>query len=261
LNEANLSRATLNNTDLARADLSETICIDTLFEEAILNSAILLNTNFERATLKNCSVWGISSWDLNLKDTIQSGLTITLKNQPTVTVDSIEIAQFMYLLLNNSKIRNIIDTLTCKVVLILGRFTPERKIILNSIAEQIKSRDLIPVMFDFDKPATRDFTEVIKILSSLAKFIIVDLTDGTSVPYELANIVPYLAIPVQPLLADEVDAMCAPKREFSMFTDLKKYPWVLGIKKYSTLINIGDFLDTEVFPYIDAKLNELSIGK
>ena len=45
-----------------------------------------------------------------------------------VTVDDLEVAQFVYLLLHNEKVRRVIDTITSKVVLILGRFSiPERK--------------------------------------------------------------------------------------------------------------------------------------
>jgi hypothetical protein len=47
-----------------------------------------------------------------------------------IQVDNLEVAQFIYLLLNNHKIRSVIDT---KVVLILGRFTPVRKIVLEAI--------------------------------------------------------------------------------------------------------------------------------
>jgi len=54
-------------------------------------------------------------------------LIITPPNEPEITVDNIEVAQFIYLMLYNQKIRDVIDTITSKVVLILGRFTPERK--------------------------------------------------------------------------------------------------------------------------------------
>ena len=54
-------------------------------------------------------------------------MVITPGNEPTVTVDEIEVAQFIYFILNNQKIRNVIDTITSKVVLILGRFTDARK--------------------------------------------------------------------------------------------------------------------------------------
>ena len=48
------------------------------------------------------------------------------RNVPEIAVDNIEIAQFIYLMLHNQKIRDAIDTITSKAVLILGRFTDER---------------------------------------------------------------------------------------------------------------------------------------
>jgi hypothetical protein len=55
-------------------------------------------------------------------------LIITPENKPgpEITVDNIEVAQFIYLLLHNQKIRDVIDTITSKVVLILGRFSEKR---------------------------------------------------------------------------------------------------------------------------------------
>src|SRR6202008_4083800 len=84
----------------------------------------------------------------------------------------------------------------------------------------------IPVMFDFDKPESRDFTETISVLAHLARFIIADITDPSSIPLELQAIVPTLRVPVQPLLLKG-------KKEFSMFQDLrKKYHWVLPTYNY-----------------------------
>jgi hypothetical protein len=39
-----------------------------------------------------------------------------------------------------------------KVVLILGRFTPERKTVLDAIRDQLRKRDYLPILFDFQKP-------------------------------------------------------------------------------------------------------------
>ena len=47
-----------------------------------------------------------------------------------VTVDNIEVAQFVYLLLHNEKIRDVIDTVGKKGVLLLGRFTEGRIAVL-----------------------------------------------------------------------------------------------------------------------------------
>jgi hypothetical protein len=53
----------------------------------------------------------------------------------------IDVAQFIYLLLKNKNVRHIIDTITSKVVLILGRFTPDRKPVLEAIREELRKRD------------------------------------------------------------------------------------------------------------------------
>src|SRR6266704_4466367 len=93
-----------------------------------------------------------------------------------------------------------IGFLTGKVVLILGRFTPERKAILDAIREELRKRNYTPVLFDFEKPANRDLTETVSTLAHLARFIIVDLTDPSSAPHEVATIIPHCVVPVQPLL-------------------------------------------------------------
>jgi hypothetical protein len=56
-----------------------------------------------------------------LEGTKQQNLVITRQDEPAITVDKIEVAQFVYLLLNNKKVRDVIDTITSKVVLILGQ--------------------------------------------------------------------------------------------------------------------------------------------
>jgi hypothetical protein len=81
----------------------------------------------------------------------QQNLIITEEDEPTVTVDNIEVAQFIYLMLNNQKVREVIDTITSKVVLILGRFTPERKQVLDGLRNELRKRNYLPVMFDFEK--------------------------------------------------------------------------------------------------------------
>ena len=122
-------------------------------------------------------------------------MVITPENEPEITVDNIEVAQFIYLLLHNQKIRDVIDTITSKAVLILGRFTDERKAVLDALREELRKRDYLPILFDFDVPATRDITETVSLLARMARFIIADLTDPSSIPKELEAIVPALPCP------------------------------------------------------------------
>ena len=54
------------------------------------------------------------SWELELEGAKQKNLVITAPGKPKVTVDNIEVAQVVYLLLHNQKIRDVIDTITSK---------------------------------------------------------------------------------------------------------------------------------------------------
>jgi len=165
-------------------------------------------------------VYGISAWNLNLAGTQQRDLIVTSKDEPIITADDLEVAQFIYLLFKNEKIRNVIDTITSKAVLILGRFTPERKGVLNAIADELRKYNLLPIIFDFERSASRDFTETIKTLASLSLFIIVDITNPKSAPLELQATVPDYQVPFVPIIQEG-------EEPFSMFRDLPKYPWVL----------------------------------
>ena len=104
---------------------------------------LLVETNFEGANLTGCQVYGISAWNVNLTGTQQSDLVITQRDEPVITVDNLEVAQFIFLLLHNEKIRHVIDTITSKAVLILGRFTPERKAVLDAIREALRQRNYL----------------------------------------------------------------------------------------------------------------------
>ena len=55
---------------------------------------------------------------LKLERTEQQNLVITRWNEPEIAVDNIEVAQFVYLLLHNEKIRDVIDTIGKKGVLL-----------------------------------------------------------------------------------------------------------------------------------------------
>jgi hypothetical protein len=153
-------------------------------------------------------------------------LVIADEDEPEVTVDNIEVGQFIYLLLHNQKIRDVIDTVTSKAVLILGRFTDERKAVLNALREELRKRNYLPILFDFSVPATRDITETISLLARMARFVVADVTDAKSIPQELSMIVPDLpSVPVQPLLLKG-------SAEYSVFEHFKRYPWVLETYEY-----------------------------
>jgi uncharacterized protein with von Willebrand factor type A (vWA) domain len=96
----------------------------------------------ENTILTDANIYGASVWDVKLRNAIQTNLVIT-REAPHITVDNLEVAQFIYLLLNNSKIRNVIDAITSKAVLILGRFTPERKTTLDALRDALRSHNYL----------------------------------------------------------------------------------------------------------------------
>jgi uncharacterized protein YjbI with pentapeptide repeats len=245
--EANLRGANLHGANLIEADLSGAD-----LSGANLTEAVLVNTNLAAATLTACSVFGISAWKVRLEGAIQSNLVITDLGESPIQVDNLEVAQFIYLLLNNEKIRGVIDTITSKVVLILGRFTAERKVVLDAIRDELRKRDYLPVLFDFEKPASKDLTGTISTLANMARFIIADLTDPSSVPHELATVVPGTVVPVQAIILEG-------QREYAMFPDLMtRYHWVLEPVQYKSQELLIGQLGERVIAPAEAKAKELA---
>jgi Pentapeptide repeats (8 copies) len=241
LTEANLFRADLVDTDLSRANLSE----------ANLTYVRLVHTNLENANLSGCRIYGISTWNLRGVPRDQLDLIITNYHEPIVTIDNLEVAQFIYLLLNNQKIRQVIDTITSKVVLIIGRFTKERKRVLDAIREELRKHDYIPVLFDFDKPATKDLHETITTLARMSRFVVADITDAKSIPQELVSIVEQLpSLPVQPILQQDCEA-------WAMYDHIKRYPWVLELYRYATVDEFTARLREGVISPAEMKVMEI----
>jgi uncharacterized protein YjbI with pentapeptide repeats len=231
LNGTNLRGAILEHADLGGADLT-----DADLTGANLMGASLVGTNLTGARLTNCRLFGISVWGVNLAGAEQSNLVITPEDEPRIEVDNIEVAQFIYLLLNNDRIRHVIDTITSKVVLILGRFTPARKTVLDGLRSQLRLHDYLPVLFDFQKPRNQSTMETITTLAHLARFVIADLTDSKSILQELHAIVPNRpCLPVQCILE-------LSQKEPGMFDFFKMYPWVLPVVHYEETGILNDDL-------------------
>lgn len=236
LSGANLRLANLNAADLPGASLTY---------------ANLVSADIRNADLTGCYIHGVSAWELKLNDkTRQQDLIITpkelinnLRKEPIITVDNIEVGQFIYLMLNNQKIREVIDAITSKVVLILGRFTEERKAVLDAMRGELRNRNYLPVLFDFDKPTSETTVETITLLARMARFVIADISDAKSVLQELQAIVPDLpSLPVQPVIISS-------QEEPGMFDFFRRYPWVLPVHPYDTPEQlIGDISERVIKP-------------
>jgi hypothetical protein len=251
LRGAKLRNANLSNADLTRSDLCEATLIGADLRGASLGRSNLYRANFFQVNftgadlsgaslvaatfvecdftgvnLSGCRVYGTSVWKVKMLDALQTDLCITPKDEPTVQVDNLAMAQFIYLLLNNANIREVLDNITAKVVLILGRFSTGRKPVLERLRLELRRRGFSPMLFDFEKPESRNLTETISTLAHMARFVIADISEARSIPQELSAIVPHLpSVPVQPLLSSS-------DTEYGMFEHFRNYPWVLPLFRY-----------------------------
>jgi uncharacterized protein YjbI with pentapeptide repeats len=221
-----LRRANLSNANFRGADLRGT---DLMY-------ATLVGTDLADAQLSGCRVYGTSVWDIRGRPANQSDLIVSSYGQ-TPTVDDLQVAQFINLLIDHRRIRDVINTVGDKGILILGRFT-ERKNTLVAIRDALRARGFLPIVFDFERPEQRDFSETVLTLAGMSRFIIADITRPKSVPLELELTVPNYMIPFVPIIQD-------PDEPFAMFKDLwkKHRDWVLEPLRYSTdsqLIKVFD---------------------
>jgi uncharacterized protein YjbI with pentapeptide repeats len=245
LRNANLFMTTICNANLKEANLqSSNLTISTFQGSDLTNSnfslTTMVKTNFCDANISGSSIYGCSVWDIKVDDrTVQNNLSISEKDEYILTVDDLEIAQFINLLLGYKKLRQVFNCITERGVLLLGRFGKGGLEILRSLAEELRKKNYLPIIFDFDRPTDRNFTETIKTLAGLSRFVIFDLS-GPSVPHELNAIVPHYKIPFVPIL--EVG-----NQPYSTYKDISEYPWVISpIVEYEDIDSLLEVLEDKI---------------
>jgi hypothetical protein len=176
-----------------------------------------------------------------------------LEREPQVTVDNIEVAQFVYLLLHNEKIRDVLDTVGKKGVLLLGRFTEGRIAVLDRLRDELRKRGYLPIVFNFDKPETKDFTETVRLLAGMSKFVIADITNPKSAPLELQATV---MVPFRPIIEEG-------EKPFAMLQDLwiKHRDWVFEPIYYSSVDALVGALDEKIIRPAEVRFAELLARK
>lgn len=229
IGDAEFENCLFEDCDMSYCSAEETSFKGSIFKKLKMEHMSLVHADFSDTKLDGCFLYGISSWDLKLENSSQKNLAITPGDMSTITVDNIELAQFLYLMINNQRLRDVINTITSKVVLILGNFSPERKVILDQIRENLKTQDTIPIIFDFEKPSTRNLTETVMTLASMSKYVIVDLSSPRSVPHEMASIARQLpSIRFYPIILKG-------EKAFGMFDDYQAYSWIRPLKEYDEM--------------------------
>lgn len=256
LSNVDFREANIFNTDFYHADLTSADLRGAKIIGANLNNVNLVGAKINKAKISESSIYKINVWDLVGEFEDQKDLVIFRNGDPVITVDNIKIAQFIYLILNNKEIRDVINELTSKCVLILGRFSlPERKLVLDALRNKLREYNLLPIVFDFDRPTDKDFTETINTLAGLSFFVIADITNPRSSPLELQAIVPDHQIPYIPIIQEG-------EKPFDMMANLQtKYPWVLDTVSYNSLETLIDAIKPAIIDRAIEKHNELSLIK
>lgn len=181
LDQSDFTGASMTNTELSGASLREADFTDAGLQSASfmdadlrgarlvradLNLATLLRADLRGATIMECQVHGASTWRVTIDDsTVQSDLSINDPADPPLRVDDLEVAQFIYLLLNHRKLRNTIRAVTEKGVLLLGRFADGGLETLRVVAQELRGMGYLPFIFDFDCPDGRDLTETVQVMA------------------------------------------------------------------------------------------------
>src|SRR5262249_15477149 len=252
LRQSDLSAADYSGANLTEANLSFAKLYKANLTDAWLQRATLVDTDLTDADLTGCRIHGVSAWGLKLEGTKQHNLIINSgSGEPWVAIDDIEVAQFVYLMLNNQKVRHVIDTITSKVVLILGRFTQERKPVLEALRKELRHREYLPILFDFDKPRSRTTDETITLLARMARFVIADISDAKSVLQELRAIVPDLpSVPVQPIILEV-------QEEPGMFDFYRNFRSFLNVHRYASQDQLIADLGEKVIRPAELKVSDL----
>ena len=113
----------------------------------------------------------------------------------------------------------------------------------------------MPMVFDFDRPTDKDYTETVQTLAGMSMFVIVDVTNPKSTPLELEATVKQCKIPYIPIIDISVDP-----HPFAMLVDLQKsFHWVLPTLNYESKESLLDDenLKTYVIDRAVAKREEL----
>lgn len=211
LSGANLLGSTLMGADLSGADLSgahlmganfhEANLEDANLEGANLTAALLVGTRIEGARFVNCSVHGISAWNLDGEAAVQQGLCVTPKGEPRILVDSLEHAIFVNLLLDTRQMRDLVAGACGNVALCVGRRRSDSLNLLPELMRLLSEEGYLPILFDVDHSFVKKGLEMLKTLGKFSKLLIADLTgilSGAAILGQLSEAAPHLFI--QPLV-------------------------------------------------------------
>ena len=145
----------------------------------------------------------------------------------------------------------IVSELTKRRVLILGRFTARRLVVLEAIKSALAAHanGYSPELFTYSKPTTHDLVEFIIAVAGLSRFIVADLSEPRSVQSELEAIAPnFQSIPIVALINQT-------GKEYATYESVKRRVNVVKPTiRYRSVVDLLKKLNEQVVPLAEAKL-------
>lgn len=218
LYEADLSWAGFPEADFSDSMIRKAYCSgadfsDAIFKNCVLNNSTFIGTDFSGAHLEGCNVYGVSAWGIIISDTtVQKELFLhrdnfsgkVIANRENIfLVDDIALAQFVYFIQHDDGFGASLKQLNSRTVLLLGKFKNGGLELLQTVAEKLRSRNYIPIIFDFDPVENKNIIENVTTMAGLSKFVLANL-EGSSVPAELAKITSNFRNPVIAWIHDDL---------------------------------------------------------
>ena len=234
-NSANLTRTRFDGADLTEASL----------ESAILDETFLLGTKLPRAFVNGAFIRRVQTDKKTDQHSLSVDVHVVWERRSGDIIeftdaDDIRIAQFYDVIGEHGSVTSLIAAGSKRVVLILGRFRPRRKRVLNLLAKALANRGKLPIIYDFPGPEDREISDTVRFIAGMSQFIVVDMTDASSVPLELQATIPDLMVPVLPIVQ-------AGKPIFPMFVDLQqRYSWIQPTVSYKDAGQLVRWVDQAI---------------
>jgi hypothetical protein len=183
----------------------------------------------------------------------------TRRRQQRVRAERTQTIEGLAERLDGEGVSRMLSDIAARSVLILGRFTAQRKPILDAIRKALATppRHYVPIVFDFERHGDRTLIGSILRFASVSRFVIADLSDPKSVPAELQAIVPqFVSLPVMPIIE-------ATQREYAVADDILSRQSVKPVVPYRDQAHLMAILDAQILAPAEelyAELNPRAVG-
>ncbi len=252
LRGANLLGANLRSADFKGANLSGVDLCQADIRFADLTCAILVGAKVDQANISECHVYGVHTWDLEGDFAEQKDLFLTRTWEAPITLDNIQIAEFVNPILHKPGLRNATHAPVFNSILFLGRFSDfDRYLLLQGLKEQVRRIHLSPVVFNLDFAESSALYPKVKTLAGLTLFVIVDVSQCGSDLAQLDAVLPEHPTPVVPIYQKDDSAHAI------LDAMQTKYPWVMKAVPYSRADDLLQGWRTLILEPAISKRNEL----